>query len=48
MAQMQMHLRCSELFTATRQVAPLHFASGAKSAIVDCFLLLVVYFKYSS
>jgi len=28
----------SELFTVTRQVAPLNCAPGAKSAIVDCLV----------
>ena len=32
-------LRRSELFTETRQVAPLNCASGAKSAILNCLVI---------
>ena len=41
MGQMQIQawsLRCSELFTVTRQLAPLNCASGVKSAIADCLV----------
>ena len=34
-------LRRSELFTVTRQVAPLNCAPGAKSAIFDCLVVYV-------
>jgi len=35
-------LQSSELFTVTRQVAPLNRArGGAKSAIVDCLVIMV-------
>jgi len=47
MGQMQMctqpwSLRRSELFTVTRQVAPLNSALGAKSAVAEDFFLFVV------
>jgi len=35
-------LRRSELFTVTRQVAPLNCAPGAKSAIADCLAIIIV------
>jgi len=35
-------LRRSELFTVTRQVAPLNCASGAKSTIADCIITFCV------
>jgi len=35
-------LRRSELLTVTRQVAPLNYASRAKSAIVDCLVIIIV------